>query len=183
MAIMLAQSTDRVQVPWKNGAGITEEIALLADASGTPIWRISVADLPAAPSAFSAFDGFDRIFTIIGEHGVVLDFSGSTVEVDPLTPYRFTDDSAPQCHPRGHTRALNVMAQHDSTDIAVSPLPGHGRRPFTTDPAVITGAFVISGSISAGDLVAHPDDCFLIHHSEQALSVDGTAILIEITPH
>lgn len=183
MAIMLVQSTDRVQVPWKNGAGITEEIALLADASGTPIWRISVADLPATPSTFSAFDGFDRIFTIIGEHGVVLDFSGSPVEVNPLNPYRFADDTAPQCRPHGHTRALNVMARHHSTDISVTPLPGHGRRPFTTDPDVITGTFVISGSISADDLIAHPDDCLLIHHSEQVLSVDGTALLIEITPH
>jgi len=98
------RSGERRRVPWRNGAGITEEVATGPDGpSGRPLWRLSVADLGSDPSEFSAFPGRDRIFTVIGEHGV--DLTGAT---DPVrwirgihtrSPVRTRPTASPEAPP------------------------------------------------------------------------------------
>ncbi|MFO0994428.1 MAG: HutD family protein [Hyphomicrobiales bacterium] len=58
-------------MPWKNGGGVTTEIAIYPEGTGISgagfIWRVSIADV-AVDGPFSRFPGYDRhIMTIAGK--------------------------------------------------------------------------------------------------------------------
>lgn len=182
MAAQVIRSDDRRRVPWRNGAGTTEEVATGPDGpAGRPLWRISVADLGSAPGEFSAFPGTDRVFTVIGEHGVDLDSGHGTHSLDPWQPHPFAGENAPHCVPRGATRAFNVMTERGATTAAV----GY----FTLDTAFdtvadgVTALYVRSGSVQAGTARAEPGDCILIRGEAITLRASSaTGLLVRIEP-
>lgn len=59
-------ASNRIAVPWKNGGGVTREVAVFpADASMDDFdWRISTAEVTEA-GPFSRFDGIDRHLTVL----------------------------------------------------------------------------------------------------------------------
>lgn len=63
-------------MPWKNGGGVTRELAAYPVGSGLNdfIWRISIADV-AQSAAFSTFTGIDRIITLLNGDGMRLEFA------------------------------------------------------------------------------------------------------------
>jgi len=85
-----------VPQPWKNGAGLTREIAF-GGASNTDFdWRISVAEV-ARDAPFSAFPGVDRCITLLGGAGMrlhALDGSIDHALTTPLAPFPFPGDVA-----------------------------------------------------------------------------------------
>lgn len=76
--------------PWKNGGGVTHEIARSDDESGL-IWRLSLAEV-ASDGPFSAFPGLERILTVIDGAGLILDTAGGPIAAHPLGPVRFSGD-------------------------------------------------------------------------------------------
>lgn len=80
-----------VVVPWKNGGGVTTEIA-----SGPPCaegqawsWRVSVADV-GATGPFSEFPGIDRTICVIEGGGMDLQFEdGRSLPLEPNLPVDF----------------------------------------------------------------------------------------------
>jgi len=93
-------ASQRLPQPWKNGGGITREIAVSPEGAEDFTWRISMAEVSAA-GPFSRFPGIDRHLTVLsgrmrldmpdGRH--VLDAGDSTafagdvpVEATPLLP-------------------------------------------------------------------------------------------------
>ncbi len=63
--------------PWRNGLGVTREIALFppgADADDF-LWRISVADV-VGPAPFSRFPGIDRIIVLLDGAGFRMTLDG-----------------------------------------------------------------------------------------------------------
>jgi environmental stress-induced protein Ves len=82
--------------PWKNGAGLTREIAF-GGASGNDFdWRISVAEV-ARNAPFSAFPGIDRCITLLRGAGMrlrALDGSIDHALTTPLAPFSFPGDIA-----------------------------------------------------------------------------------------
>ncbi len=64
--------------PWKNGGGITKEIAIFpANSSLTKadfIWRLSTAEVKEA-GPFSLFPDFERLFTLTKGNEVLLEFT------------------------------------------------------------------------------------------------------------
>ncbi|MDV6330318.1 HutD family protein [Asticcacaulis sp. 201] len=92
----------RVAVPWKNGGGVTREIAVFPEGANMDefLWRVSMADVTEA-GPFSRFDGIDRHLTVLAgrlqldlsdnrrtlQAGDSLAFDGSTpVHGTPLLP-------------------------------------------------------------------------------------------------
>ena len=80
--------------PWKNGAGLTREIAFGGPIAAEFDWRISVAEV-AHDAPFSAFPGIDRCITLLQGAGMRLraddghfDHTLST----PLAPFCFSGD-------------------------------------------------------------------------------------------
>jgi environmental stress-induced protein Ves len=82
--------------PWKNGAGVTREIAVEpADATLDDFeWRISVAEI-ARDAPFSAFAGVDRCIVLLQGCGMQLRTDDGAIDARldrPLEPFRFAGD-------------------------------------------------------------------------------------------
>ncbi len=84
--------------PWKNGAGLTREIAIEPRGAGSADfdWRISVAEV-ARDAPFSAFAGIDRCITLLRGAGMRLASVDGSVDhrlEQALAPFRFSGDLA-----------------------------------------------------------------------------------------
>jgi environmental stress-induced protein Ves len=97
--VVQLECADARPVPWKNGGGVTRQIAIWPPEStyerGDFEWRISKARVHEA-GAFSPFPGFDRILVVLGADGLFLKHGkrGPRTLVRPLEPYRFSGDVA-----------------------------------------------------------------------------------------
>ncbi|WP_213931476.1 HutD family protein [Rhodococcus sp. B50] len=178
----MIRADDRRRVPWRNGAGTTEEVATGPDGpDGRPLWRISLADLGSEPTQFSAFARTDRIFTVVGEHGVDLDSGPGPQPVDPWHPHPFAGEDAPRCVPRGTTRAFNIMTERGAATAGVTYLTLDTE--FDTAADGVTALYVRSGTVHAGAEGAMSGDCLLIR--DEAVTVRGasaTGLLVHIGP-
>ncbi|MCL3883338.1 HutD family protein [Marivita sp. GX14005] len=104
----LIRRCDLVEMPWKNGGGVTRDIAVQRDADGI-LWRLSMADVDR-DGAFSSFAGLTRILTVVGGDGMVLHTPEAEIRADHASPVRF-DGGAP-VHARltqGPIRDFNLM--------------------------------------------------------------------------
>jgi uncharacterized protein len=72
------------RLPWKNGGGVSTDIATDA-VTGGEVWRFGRTPIPA-PGPFSDYSGYDRVQVLIGGRGLVLD--GPDGEIDLRTPFR-----------------------------------------------------------------------------------------------
>lgn len=176
---VLIRRSDRRRIPWKNGAGATEVIATGDEPS--PAWRVSVADIGPGRTTFSSFPGLNRVFTVIGDLGVTLEWDCRSVDLDPLDPFEFDGELGPDCVAAGPTNAFNVMVEAATTAVHVEThhLP-HSR--VLTDADAETVIYVHRGSLAAGDHVATAGDCLFI--ARQSVEATGTATILVagITP-
>ncbi|MFN9927385.1 MAG: HutD family protein, partial [Phenylobacterium sp.] len=64
MTFTLLRAADRLAVPWKNGGGITRELAVWPPGASFDdfVWRVSMAEVHQ-DGPFSSFPGVDRILT------------------------------------------------------------------------------------------------------------------------
>jgi len=110
----LLRAADRAAIPWKNGGGVTREIAAFPPGAGMDdfVWRVSVADVVAS-GPFSRFEQVDRVLTVI-EGRLSLHFTddGRSVVLDPGQSCAFPGDVAVTGAPiGGPVRDLNVMVR------------------------------------------------------------------------
>jgi len=107
-------------VPWRNGGGVTREVAVGGSGGQDFNWRISIADVNV-PGPFSTFPGVDRIITLVD--GVRMDLLIDGVEhvLGLYEPFTFDGASQTSCTlPNGPTRDLNVMTRRDRRSAAVT---------------------------------------------------------------
>lgn len=122
--------------PWKNGGGVTREIACHPPSANMQDfdWRISIAHI-ARDGDFSVFAGVDRVITLLEGGGVHLSSADSSVlhALDtPLQPFAFSGDAA--VHGRllnGDCHDFNVMTRRGVCQAEVRVL----RRDETLLPA------------------------------------------------
>jgi uncharacterized protein len=71
--VRIRRSADLHAMPWKNGGGVTRELAAFPPHSNFAdfIWRVSVADVHA-DGAFSTFPGIDRQIALLEGAGMTL---------------------------------------------------------------------------------------------------------------
>lgn len=109
--------------PWKNGGGITHEIAR-ADKDGTLLWRLSIAEV-ASDGPFSAFSGLSRILTVIEGNGLYLDTPRGRLDALPLQPLAFQGDLPVASRMiDGPIRDFNVIWDDQRLSARVTPLDG-----------------------------------------------------------
>lgn len=112
---------ETVPLPWKNGTGLTRELASLraSDALGTFDWRVSVADV-AVSGDFSSFADVDRIIVFVEGPAMTLTLGATTRELSRFEPFGFSGDVSASCSvPSGPTRDLNIMTRRDRFRAAV----------------------------------------------------------------
>lgn len=105
------------RMPWKNGQGLTEEVAIFPP--GSPLdgfdWRISIAHVSVA-GPFSPFPGVDRSIALLDGDGLVLDLpNGDVTLVAPSEPpFSFPGEwDISSRNIGGPTIDLNIMTKRD----------------------------------------------------------------------
>lgn len=111
----ILRASDHKRMPWKNGGGVTTEIAAFpADADlDTFGWRISMADV-STDGPFSMFPGVDRTLALLEGTGMRLEIAGrAPVDLTPTsTPLAFPADIETSATlKRGPILDLNVMTR------------------------------------------------------------------------
>lgn len=119
----ILRAATRTEVPWKNGGGITSEIAVYPEGSKIENfgWRISTALVEAA-GPFSMFEGVDRILTVL-EGKLALRFAADNSEVilGCGQSLAFAGDVEVKGIPlSGPVRDLNVMVRRSEWRAEVS---------------------------------------------------------------
>jgi environmental stress-induced protein Ves len=120
MSWHIVHLADVAATPWRNGGGITRELALWP-AQGEWAWRMSVAEV-AASGPFSRFEGIDRWFAVLQGDGVdlqvrpVADAVANANRVQRLTersaPFFFDGAAATDCQLLGGPTAdFNLMVR------------------------------------------------------------------------
>jgi len=155
--------------PWKNGGGITWELA--AGENRPPEWRISIALIDRS-GRFSDYSGYDRTILSISGGPVELDVAGERLELPYGKPFAFRGEDEVAgilCGPPA--RDLNVMTQRDrfSHDVEMIASP----QAFTVGDGDLAFAFVVRGKASAGSACCPADAC---------LSFDGADGFVRIAP-
>jgi uncharacterized protein len=121
--VALVRGADLVASPWKNGGGVTREIAAARDETrGAALdafaWRVSVADVAQA-GPFSRFEGVERTLVLLEGAGMLLDEAGPAAKthalVQPLDIARFAGEAAIDARlVNGPTRDFNLMVRRDA---------------------------------------------------------------------
>ncbi|OOP61469.1 hypothetical protein BMF89_12620 [Arthrobacter sp. SRS-W-1-2016] len=101
--------------PWRNGGGVTREIASHPKAAsaqdGAWDWRVSIADVRSA-GEFSTFPGMERVITVIDGELLLLAVDGEEHPLEKYRPFRFSGEAAStSALPTGDIRDLNVIAR------------------------------------------------------------------------
>ena len=123
--LTLLRGAALVASPWKNGGGVTREIAVAASAAGasqphsqvaasldTFAWRVSVADVAQA-GPFSRFEGVDRTLVLLEGAGMLLDEAGIMHALtQPLDVAHFAGEAQIEARlVNGPTRDFNLMVR------------------------------------------------------------------------
>jgi environmental stress-induced protein Ves len=158
------------RTPWKNGGGVTIDIADAYAPGAEPggwngmLWRLGRTRI-VEPGPFSDLSGYDRILTVIGGRGLVLEVEGG-VPLDaraPFRPVRFRgEDRITSRLEAGPVAVLNLIADRKRT-IDVAILSEAEARPLN---AAINIAYAIEGSV-----IALGDEVFSLG-ADEALRID-----------
>lgn len=122
----ILRAADRVATPWKNGGGVTREVAAWPPGANLNAfdWRVSLADI-AADGPFSTFPGVDRVLTVIAGDGLALEIEGRTIRLEPGAPFAFPGEAAVAARlGAGPIRDLNVMVRRGAWTARVEPWRG-----------------------------------------------------------
>jgi environmental stress-induced protein Ves len=155
----IIRARDCPSMPWKNGLGMTREIAVQPSVDGAEsfLWRVSIAEVNSA-APFSSFPGIDR-------HIVLLDGAGFTMTLNDDVQHQLTTPFAPFAFAgeakvvvtlaNGPTRDFNLMVQraHALGEVMVWREPGW--QPHDSAIALVYAARgeieTVDGLLEAGD--------------------------------
>ncbi|WP_166787677.1 HutD/Ves family protein [Cryobacterium luteum] len=133
----ILRAADRVDVPWRNGAGVTSEI-LVSAAGGEFDWRLSIATVDSA-APFSTFSGVDRCLLALSEQGLDLVDQGRLVPLGEFESHSFAGENAvASANVTRPTRNLNLMTRRGR---CIGSLKTHG----------VTGSWSIAAE--AGEII------------------------------
>ncbi|MFG2792551.1 HutD family protein [Streptomyces sp. NPDC048419] len=185
MTVHVLRADDRPAVPWKNGGGLTREVASAPSQAGMSdfVWRASLADV-AEPGPFSRFEGVDRIITLVDGPGMVLTVDGTSHTVsEPYVPFPFPGEATTDCRLLGGRLVdFNVMVRRGRATAQVEIVRD---RVLVSTPAETTLlAVVLDGSAvfeAPGLALDRFDGALITDARDEALEVTGIAALVTFT--
>jgi environmental stress-induced protein Ves len=110
---------DRYQrTPWKNGGGVTTDIAFDGD-----VWRFGRTPI-TAPGSFSDYSGFDRLQVLVAGGGLVLQTPTGEIDVRrPFRPVRFAGETPIVSRlEAGPVEVVNLMGNRGKVRINLTVL-------------------------------------------------------------
>jgi len=178
---------DYSRMPWKNGGGVTEQIAISptgASVASGFAWRVSRAQV-ASDGPFSLFPGCDRILVVCAGGGLELHKTGpredETVALPPLEPFRFAGEAPIVSRLTGGEVAdFNVIFDRGfiAADCRVHRLTGSSTYPAANDTLLLhclRGSATREGlTLAAGDTLVASAEAV---HLE---AVDAPCVILEV---
>lgn len=145
MSIHIISPQDWQSQSWKNGGGITYQLARCDDAAGMR-WRVSIAEV-ALDGPFSQFAGINRIILLLQGQGFCLHGVGDAPQVldTALQPFAFAGERTIHCQLiKGPVRDFNLMTRRADTQASLQLL-SYSPTPHTLTLATDTLLFVAKG--------------------------------------
>ncbi|MEV0739844.1 HutD family protein [Streptomyces sp. NPDC050549] len=176
----LLPASARTAVPWKNGGGVTREIAAWPEGSGMDdfAWRVSLAEV-GADGPFSAFPDVDRTLTVVEGAGMDLTVDGERQLVNTrYVPRDFRGDVPTGCRLLdGPVLNLNVMWRRGAGATAPTVAVVRGRL------RVCAGALVLAldGTAEVAGLTLGPYDAVQLGDEEAVLHARGRTAVIGLS--
>ncbi|MFG1358423.1 HutD/Ves family protein [Xanthobacter pseudotagetidis] len=191
----IIRAADCRRMPWKNGGGVTVEIACFPEGAGLGDfgWRVSSA-VVAGAGPFSLFPGVERTLCVLAGAGLVLDFAdGAEVRLDGASaPYAFPADVQVAGAPLGGpVTDLNIMTRRGRFAHKVRRWEGTGAARLEAGEGAFALAFVAAGTADvrlegAGDgIPLGAGDAALVSDAAAMLVPSGEACrlhVVEIVP-
>ncbi len=177
--MQILRSSALVDVPWKNGGGITRKIAM-GMSNDHVAWTISRADV-AVPGPFSDFSGMVRVLTVVSGETMILDTPSTSLRAAHWEPVRF--DGALKVSSRltgGPITDLNLMFDPSfcEGDVVVHRAPGEIQ---TTCPKQGLVAFHgLAGTPSVNGKPIGPADTAFATGTNAALRLQEGEALLEL---
>ena len=92
MTVTRLDPAQYITTPWRNGGGVTVDIAVVSDKAGD-VWRFGRTPI-VAPGPFSDYRGFDRVQVLVAGSGLVLKTPDGEIDVrQPFRPVRFAGET------------------------------------------------------------------------------------------
>ena len=114
VSLEVLRAAERTPVPWKNGGGVTREVAVSPAGSSLDDfdWRVSVADIRAA-GPFSRFPGIERQMAVLsGRLSFAIDGRPPLTLTAESQPVAFAGEASVSAEPLdGFVTDLNVMTR------------------------------------------------------------------------
>ena len=149
MSTEVLRASDRVDVPWRNGAGVTSEILVSPD-DGDFDWRLSIATVDSnAP--FSTFGGVDRCLLALSEQGLDLVDESRLVHLGAFESHSFAGEN--EVASFGVTRPtldLNLMMRRGRCFGTVESYPVAGSWSVAAGPGESVVVVIVGGSFTLG---------------------------------
>lgn len=118
MTITLLDPAQYITTPWKNGGGVTVDIAVEGD-----VWRLGRTPIVAA-GPFSDYGGFDRVQVLVAGSGLVLKTPEGEIDVrQPFRPVRFAGETPIVSRlESGPVEVVNLIGNRASVRIDIEVL-------------------------------------------------------------
>jgi environmental stress-induced protein Ves len=153
MSIELLRAAARVAVPWKNGGGVTREVAVHPQGSSFDAfdWRVSIAQVQGA-GPFSSLPGLDRRLAVLeGTLAITLDGSPETTLGAGVPAVHFAGEIPVQAHPvDGPVIDLNVMTRRGRFTSALTLQAVRQPMPLASGPATLLVVALTNLVLAAG---------------------------------
>ncbi|GAB3833264.1 HutD family protein [Kribbella italica] len=118
----LQRASEQHRVAWRNGAGLTTELAGDPPGGGSAAefaWRVSLAEV-TEDCDFSLFPDVDRTIVLVEGEALSLELQGIEHILTPYEPFRFDGAIEVRCRVAGPTRDLNVMTRRGQAHATVA---------------------------------------------------------------
>jgi len=126
MNLSILEPSDYLSMPWRNGLGITVEIAKQDLPAGNGFaWRLSMADV-TTNGPFSNFSDYDRCLLLLEGNGLDLDCGNERHRLEqPLQAARFRgEDSTVATLHDGPIKDFNIMTHREICTASIDSQAG-----------------------------------------------------------
>jgi uncharacterized protein len=141
-------------MPWRNGLGVTLEIARQPLTGPQFDWRLSLAELSAS-GPFSQYRGYRRCVTLVSGAGFRLDVQGQAPVVldTPGTSARFAGDAAAMCRLLdGACTDLSLIVREPGEIVCATLIEVGAANQAALHPGAAQAVFCLQGRIGCGEV-------------------------------
>ncbi len=173
----LRRAADRPAQPWRNGNGVTREVAASDRlVRGTPLWRVSIATI-AHDSEFSAFPGIDRMLAPLGADGLTLVIDGAARRVAQHEVVAFAGEQAVAAISVARPGDdLNLMVAREGGAGVLEVLPVAGAAAIDAEPTGVVLVVALDGALACGDTALQRHDAIALDAGE-SVELSGVGVV------